>query len=62
VKVTIHPKTVLIGPVRIPHKHKEGLDKLKSGKAHITYSGLIREAIYLLLIKKGVINEEKPIT
>jgi Arc/MetJ-type ribon-helix-helix transcriptional regulator len=55
-------KTVSVGPVRIPKEYKDGLDQLKAGKPHISYSDLLREAIYLLLIKKGVINEEKPIT
>lgn len=50
-------ETVSIGPVRIPKEHKEGLDRLKSGKAHITYSDLIREAIYLLLVQKGIIKD-----
>lgn len=44
--------------VRIPKEHKAGLDQIKAGKAHITYSDLIREAIYLLLVQKGVIRDE----
>jgi Arc/MetJ-type ribon-helix-helix transcriptional regulator len=55
-------ETVSIGPVRIPKEHKEGLDQLKAGKAHITYSDLLREAIYLLLVERGIIDEQKPIT
>jgi Arc/MetJ-type ribon-helix-helix transcriptional regulator len=55
-------ETVSIGPVRIPKEHKEGLDQLKQGKAHITYSDLIREAIYLLLVKNEIIKDEKYIT
>ncbi len=49
--------TVSVGPVRIPREHKQGLDQLRAGKAHITYSALIREAIYLLLIEKGIIRD-----
>ena len=48
-------ETVTIGPVRIPKSYKEGLDTLR--KDHITYSDLIREGIYLLLVKKGVIKD-----
>lgn len=50
-------ETVSIGPFRIPKAHKEGLDQLKKGKAHITMSDLIREAVYLLLVKKGIIKD-----
>jgi Arc/MetJ-type ribon-helix-helix transcriptional regulator len=49
-------KTVSVGPVRIPKSYKEGLEKLL--KDHVTYSDLIREAIYLLLKKKGIIKDD----
>lgn len=47
-----------IGPVRIPKSYKEGLDQLKAGKVHVTYSSLMREAIYLLLVERGIIKDE----
>lgn len=50
---------IQIGPFRIPKAHKEGLDRLKAGKAHITMSDLVRQAIYLLLVKRGVIEVEE---
>lgn len=49
-------ETVPIGPVRIPKSYKAGLDTLR--KDHVTYSDLIREAIYLLLVKKEVIKDD----
>lgn len=49
-------ETVSIGPIRIPITYKEGLDTLR--KDHITYSDLIREAIYLLLVKEGIIKDD----
>lgn len=52
-------ETVSIGPVRIPKQHKEGLVRLKEGKAHITMSDLVREAIFLLLVKRGIIEVEE---
>ena len=51
-------KSISVGPVRIPQEHKDGLDKLRQGKAHLTLSDLLREAIYLLLKDKGVIKDE----
>lgn len=48
-------ETVSIGPVRIPKSYKEGLTALLEGRDHLTYSDLIREAIYLLLVKNKVI-------
>lgn len=48
-----------IGPVRIPKSYKEGLDQLKAGKVHVTYSSLMRDAIYLLLVKEGLIADER---
>jgi Arc/MetJ-type ribon-helix-helix transcriptional regulator len=55
-------KTVSIGPFRIPKEYKDGLNRLKAGKAYITYSDLVREAIYLFLKEKGIIEDEKAIT
>lgn len=52
-------KTVSVGPIRIPKAHKEGLYQLKAGKDHITMSDLIREGIYLLLVKRGIIEVEE---
>ncbi len=52
-------ETVSVGPVRIPKSYKVGLDQLKVGKDHITMSDLIREAIYLLLVKRGIIETEE---
>lgn len=49
-------ETVSIGPVRIPKSYKEGLKTLL--KDHVTYSDLIREAIYLLLKKRGIIKDD----
>jgi Arc/MetJ-type ribon-helix-helix transcriptional regulator len=56
--MNVKTETVSIGPVRIPKIYKDGLDQLKDGKVHITYSDLIREAIYLLLAREGIINDE----
>jgi len=50
------PKTEIVGPVRIPQAYKDGLKSLL--KPHITYSDLVREAIYLFLKQKGVIKDE----
>lgn len=52
-------ETVNIGPFRIPKQHKEGLERLKSGRSHITMSDLVREAIFLLLVKRGIIEVEE---
>lgn len=52
-------ETVAVGPVRIPKEHKEGLVRLMDGKAHISMSNLVREAIYLLLVKRGIIEVEE---
>jgi Arc/MetJ-type ribon-helix-helix transcriptional regulator len=52
-------ESVPVGPVRIPKSYKEGLALLLVGKDHITYSDLIREAIYLLLVKRGIIEAEE---
>lgn len=51
--------TVSVGPFRIPLEHKNGLLRLKADRPHITMSSLIREAIYLLLIKRGIIEVEE---
>lgn len=51
-------ETVSVGPVRVPKTYKVGLDQLKAGIDHITMSDLIREAIYLLLVKRGIIKVE----
>ncbi len=51
-------ETAQIGPVRIPKLYKEGLDQLKAGKDHVTYSSLLRDAIYLLLVEKGIIKDD----
>lgn len=45
-----------VGPVRIPQSYKDGLKSLL--KPHVTYSDLVREAIYLFLKQKGVIKDE----
>ena len=52
------PKTEnsFVGPVRIPQVYKDGLKSLL--KPHVTYSDLVREAIYLFLKQKGVIKDE----
>ncbi len=59
IKGVIMTETISVGPVRIPKSYKVGLDQLKAGKDHITISCLIREAIFLLLVKRGVIEIEE---
>ena len=49
---------VPIGPIRIPQIYKDGLTQLLKDRTHLTYSDLIREAIYLLLKERGVIKDE----
>lgn len=51
-------ETVSIGPVRIPKSHKDALAKYLEGKDHLTYSDLIRSAIYLYLKQKGLIKDD----
>lgn len=51
-------ETVSIGPVRIPKTHKAALTKYLEGKDHLTYSDLIRSAIYLYLKQKGLIKDD----
>jgi hypothetical protein len=46
-------ETVIIGPVRIPKPYKEGLAKILEEKPHLTYSDLIRDALFLYLKEKG---------
>lgn len=45
-------ETVSIGPIRIPKTHKAALAKYLEGKDHLTYSDLIRDAIYIYLKQK----------
>ncbi len=53
---TTQSKTVSIGPIRIPRKYDELLVTLL--KPHVTKSDLVREALYLLLIREGLIEDE----
>ena len=50
------PETVTIGPIRIPKTYKDALTTLL--RDHITYSDLIREAIYQFLKGKGLIKDD----
>ena len=52
-------KTLSIGPLRIPREYREGLEQLLKRRVHLTMSDLVREGIFLLLVKEGIIDEKQ---
>lgn len=51
-------KSSSVGPVRIPAEHRAALDQLMEGKAHLSMSDLVREAIYRYLVERGAIKKK----